>query len=131
MELRQQPILLTGGHFMTVPAWSEGRKDERDYVRFHWSPQLDPRQYRVAVSASDASSPSWLTIGPLRERVQLPFIHFCAEGLISVLPVSDPSLPRFVGRLNRASTYELPATRISGTYRIDPQGVMTSSVNPL
>jgi hypothetical protein len=116
---------------MTIPAWSEGRKDERDYVRFTWERSLNPNLYEIAVSASDASSPGWLTIGPLRERVQLPFIWFCADGMIAVLPKQDPSLPRFVGRLNRASTYHLPDIRSGGTYRMDPHGVMTASVNPL
>jgi len=97
-----------GGKFYGLPKHLPGRVNVDDFVFFNYPSTMNPNDYMVVVETLDTSGPTHLrTIGPLRENVELPFVHYDAYASIYVIPTSDPSKHTYYARLSRGSLYTL------------------------
>ncbi len=113
----QLDLPLSGGKFYSIPKHIPGRVNVDDFVFFNYPSNVNPSDYEVVITTLDTSQPSshLRRIGPLRTNVELPHVHFDAYASIYVMPKSDPTKHTWYARLNRGSTYTLPA--VSGIHR--------------
>lgn len=123
---------LSNGKFFSLVKHLPGRVNVDDFIFFKYPSCVNPADYMVAVDTLDTSDPSApiRTIGPLREGVELPHVHYDAYAAVYVLPRENPKLPTFYSRLNRGSTYIIPNVRSyhqsGGKYEMHRHGMLTA-----
>lgn len=116
-------------NFINLPTYLPGRTNTDDFIRFKWDSRMNPSLYSVVVQSQDTSNTPYRLLGPLKEVIKLPVVHFNAESRLGVIPTNpNPGLPRYWDIMNRSSTYEIPFTTVPGDYRLVHHGVRTSAV---
>ena len=93
--------------FYTIPASSPGRVEADDFIYFSWKGAFDPSQYNIIIETDDVAGTRWRNIGPINERVLLPFVKLSPYLQVGVVPLSD-TLPLFSAVLARGATYIIP-----------------------
>lgn len=140
MSSRTQKVIqldptFSGGKFFSLPKFLPGRVNVDDFVFFNYPSGMNPSDYMVAVETIDTSDPHSpiRTIGPLRNSVELPHVHYDAYASIFVIPNVDPRKPTFYARLNRGSTYDIPDVRaehqVGGKYEMRRHGMLTAGAD--
>lgn len=126
---RQLEISLTSQWFGEIPKYMPMRLNTDDFVFFTWPQHLNPQNFMVVMSVNSTAGSLYRSIGPLKKQVELPYNKFDAYAVIGVIPKSDPRLPSFWQRLNRASTYHIPHNYVpGGQHMMARSGVLTSAV---
>lgn len=126
----QLDIPYSSGHFFSLPENLPGRLNTDDFIFFRWQQNISPMEYDVVISSNDTSGAPFRTIGSLGQQVKLPQVYLDADAMVGVIPKRDPSKPSFWGRLNRASTYDIPLVSSRyGKYNLSRHGVLTAAVS--
>ena len=131
-KVQQLDNLSAPGTFGVIPKHVPGRMNTDDFVFFSYPSSFPAREYYVVVTTEDTSGGPLRQLSFLEKNVELPQVQFGAHGKIFLIPVSNPNLPTYFARLNRASTYTVsdipyhsrPGTKIEMTRH----GVLTSGV---
>ncbi len=106
----------SNGKFYGLPKHLPGRVNVDDFVFFSFPASVTPDDYYVVIETLDTSGPTHLRrIGPLRENVELPHVHYSAYASIFVIPKTDPTKHTYYARLSRGSSYRIP--EIKGIHR--------------
>lgn len=131
-QLQQLDIPAANGKFFVIPKNQPGRLNVDNFIFFNIPRNVDPGDYKVAISTLDTSAPGYRTIGDLQQSVELPFVQHGAHGKVMVIPTTNSNLPRFYARLNKGSTYDIPNVRSAGhgaTFEMQRHGVLTAGVS--
>lgn len=102
MRYRQYDIPLTTQYHYSIPTSVKGRITTQDFLYFSFQCNLNPDAYDVCC---ESFSGELRKIGSLAEAVRLPHVHIAPESLLWLLPKTNPSLPSFVGTVERGKTY--------------------------
>jgi hypothetical protein len=132
MYHQQSDIRLLRNGITTIPRIVPGRMSTEDFVFFIIPHNINPKDFTVVVMANDTAGPMWRSIGPLQKQLYLPEVNFGAHSNISVIPKENPSLPSFMARLNRGSTYVIPEVNLrapAGVYQMDRHGITNVCVD--
>jgi hypothetical protein len=102
MDRQFDPPFLTQFN-RTLPADSPGRTTTDDFVFFVYDALKFPyEKYDVCI---ETYGTGWRKLGPLRPRVKLPCVQFVNDTSIMLVPRSDPTMPRYMGTVQRGHTY--------------------------
>src|SRR5437879_6267392 len=112
---RQLDIQRVHNQHLTLPLAIPYRLDATDYVFFNYPTEFPADKYQVVVESPSTGSAHPLdrfrSIGHLRQKVELPGVHFSkgfgSAAKIGVVPNNDERLPGFVGNLVRGATYTI------------------------
>ena len=98
-------------NFGLLPKHLPGRVNTDDFVFFQVPDSFPKNAYSVVIQTTDTSNPgsNLRNLGDYANQVELPFIHFGSDLDIYLMPKTSSSLPTYRGRLNRGSTYIVPA----------------------
>lgn len=103
-QRRQFDIPLTDPYFYTLPANAPGRTTTDDYIYFDFCRLLNPADYDVV---TENASGDFLKVCELEAAVKIPHVHYIKGALLLVIPKRDPTLPKFVGTIQRGKKYSL------------------------
>lgn len=123
MADRQLDILATRADWFTLPRYLPGRLDGACFIHFIIPDRLDVNKYKVVIEVLDTAGPTYRSIGPLRQSVELPHVHYDWHARIGVVP-NDSSMPSFESTMYRGSTYVIPHTNgVNGVFQMTQHGV--------
>jgi hypothetical protein len=118
----QLDILATKPDWFSLPRHLPGRLNAEDFIYLHYDTAFKPEEYRIVISTLDATE-KYRTIAVPARQVELPHVQLPWNGEIGVIPINDTSLPSFVSKLNRGSTYIIPNVSASGRYQMEMHGM--------
>lgn len=132
-QIQQLDLPFSNGHFYNLPKNVPGRLNVDDFVFFNIPKGVNSHDYSVVVTTLDTSQLPHRTIGPLMTNVELPHVHFGAQGSIYLIPKTKAHLPTYYARLNRGSTYDIPTIDFSKhktgmKYEMVRHGILTAGV---
>jgi len=127
MAERQYDILATRAHWFTIPRQMPMRLDGTSFVHFIIPRELPVHRYKVVIESMDTAGPTYRSIGPLKQSVELPHIQYPWTARLGVVPDGE-DIPSFEAQMFRGSTYVIPHTLgRNGVFQMTQHGVQRPS----